>query len=304
MKPPQYPESAVIVQRYDDLFTYVRAFASGKLGLLIIIGAPGLQKSRIVRDTVGRSAAWIESNISAFRLYCELYWHCDERIVIDDVDDLYRDRNGIRLLKALCQTDPCKTVAWHTDAKTLVREQIPRSFRTRSRVCIIANDWRTLDVNVAALEDRGHVLIFQPSPLELHRRTAEWFWDQEIFDFIGARLRFIKSPSMRHYLIASEQKDIGVDWQETLLSRWLSGTEREVARLLYDLSYATEEARVREFIRRTDRDRSTYFYHKKKFPKLIAAPPIPLKQTGPTGNERRGDIPIWLNGRFRHPGNG
>ena len=41
---------------------------------------------------------------------------------------------------------------------------------------------------LASVEDRGHLLSFAPTPPEVHRRTAEWFWDQEVFDFIGAHL--------------------------------------------------------------------------------------------------------------------
>ena len=40
------------------------------------------------------------------------YW----TIVLDDIDGLYRDRNGVRLLKALCQSDPARSVGWHTAA--------------------------------------------------------------------------------------------------------------------------------------------------------------------------------------------
>ena len=39
---------------------------------------------------------------------------------------------------------------------------MPREFTTRSRVVIISNDWKTLNKNVAALQDRGHVFLFQP----------------------------------------------------------------------------------------------------------------------------------------------
>ena len=34
-------------------------------------------------------------------------------------------------------------------------------------------------------------MIFEPSAREVHVRTAEWFWDQEIFDFIGERLHLL-----------------------------------------------------------------------------------------------------------------
>ena len=37
---------------------------------------------------------------------------------------------------------------------------------------IIANAWKTPNAHVAALEDRGHLLYFDPTPPELHARTA------------------------------------------------------------------------------------------------------------------------------------
>jgi hypothetical protein len=42
-----------------------------------------------------------------------------------------------------------------------------------------------LNADVAALEDRGHVLVFEPTALEVHHQAAGWFWDQQIFDFVG-----------------------------------------------------------------------------------------------------------------------
>ena len=49
-------------------------------------------------------------------MYAKLYRHRDEFVVIDDVDALYADRSGVRLLKCLCQTEEEKAVAWHSDA--------------------------------------------------------------------------------------------------------------------------------------------------------------------------------------------
>ena len=118
-------------------------------------------------------------------MYEKLYRHRDNFVVIDDVDSLYADKSGIRLLKCLCQTEDEKTVAWHTDARSLERHGIPREFTTKSRVIIICNDWRTLNHNVAALQDRGHVLVFQPSAAEVHAQAGEWFKDEEIYAWFG-----------------------------------------------------------------------------------------------------------------------
>src|SRR5512135_2731790 len=55
-------------------------------------------------------------------MYVKLYHHRDEFVVIDDVDALYADRSGVRLLKCLCQTEEEKAVAWHSDARSLERQ--------------------------------------------------------------------------------------------------------------------------------------------------------------------------------------
>ena len=41
-----------------------------------------------------------------------------------------------------------------------------------SCVALIGNDWKTLNADVAALEDRGHVLVFEPTALEVHRQAV------------------------------------------------------------------------------------------------------------------------------------
>jgi hypothetical protein len=88
------------------------------------------------------------------------------------VDSLSADKAGIRLLKCLCQTEDEKSVAWHTDARSLEKHGVPRALVTKSRVIIIGNDWRTLNQNVAALQDRGRVLVFQPSAAEVHAQAG------------------------------------------------------------------------------------------------------------------------------------
>ena len=276
------PENSITVETYAELAEYVRAFAEGHLNLLIVIGRAGLQKTHMIRGALDReSVCWLEGNGTPFAIYCELWRHRNEPVVIDDIDAIYRDKAAVRLLKCLCQTDDHKTVAWHSDAKTLHRDSIPQTFRTRSRVAIIANQWRTLNANVQAIEDRGHVLFFEPVPLEVHERVADWFWDQEIFDFIGLHLHLMARPSMRHYVLAYEKKQAGLDWRTSLLQRFVSGTARVVANLLADPAYASEEDRVRAFTAVTGHTRSTYFRLKAELYAQVPPPEITLKRSSP-----------------------
>ena len=190
------------VTTYADLEKIVQAFARGDLNLLILLGSHGLGKSRIVRHALPGPVCWLDGNLSIFGFYCQLWRHRHQPVVLDDLDGLYASRDGVRLLKCLTQSEPVKRVSWHTDAPTLARDEIPQQFTTTSRVAIITNDWKRLNRDVAALQDRGHVVLFQPSAVEIHLRTAAWFWDQEIFDFLGERLHWLAEASMRHYVAA------------------------------------------------------------------------------------------------------
>jgi hypothetical protein len=285
-KSPARPQDAFLLHTYHELRQFTEAFAQGHFHLLILVGGPGLAKSHLLRDAVGHDSCWIEGNATPLGMYVQLWQHRDRPVIIDDVDSLYANPAGVRLLKCLCQTDPVKTVAWHSTAAALDRDAVPRQFTTTSRVAIICNAWKTLNDNVAAVQDRGHVLIFEPTPLEVHQHVAGWFWDQEIFDWFGRHLHLIRQPSMRYYVRAAELKQAGMDWEKALPCPHLSPTTLLVARLQADPHYPTEEARARAFVASGAGCRATYFNHARKLPTSRAAPSIPLAHGMPPQEER------------------
>jgi hypothetical protein len=252
------------ITSYQRLEAYLRAFAEGHFHLLILIGAGGLAKSRSVRAALDGQGCWIEGNATPFGMYAQLYRHRDEFVVIDDVDALYADRSGVRLLKCLCQTEAEKTVAWHSDARGLERQGIPREFTTRSRVAIIANDWKTLDQNVAALQDRGHVVCFAPSAAEVHAQAGTWFDDPEIYAWFAANLHRVRAPSLRHYVRARELKAAGMDWTEVLADGDDNPRARLAAELLASDAYGSTGARAQAFVEQGGGCRATFFNYRKR----------------------------------------
>jgi hypothetical protein len=265
------PPHALHLPTYAELEKYVAAFAQGHLNLLLIVGPPGVGKSRAVRQALTGPVGWIGGQASPLGIYMQTYLHRNQPLVLDDVDGLYADRDGVRLLKALAQTEPRKTLSWHTRTPILDRDDIPRQFTTTSRVALIGNDWRTLNADVAALEDRGHLLVFEPSPLEVHRQAAGWFWDQEIFDLVATHLQLFERHSLRTYLQAWELKQAGLDWRQAVLSRYLTGVALVVAKLRANPAFASETERVRAFVASGAGCRATYFNHVRK----LQAPPEP-----------------------------
>jgi hypothetical protein len=259
----------LVVRKYDELMKYVGAFAAGYLNLLILTGNPGLGKSRLLKAALGPGACVIEGNTTPFGMFLRLFEAIDMPVVIDDVDGLSQNRDAVRLLKCVCQSDPVKMVSWNSDARTLAKKQIPTQFRTTSKIAIIANEWRQLGLDVAALEDRGHLIHFDPDAAEVHRKAAEWFWDQQVFDFIGQRLAWIERPSFRHYVAAAELKQAGLNWKEDILARCLSGKLLVVAQLKASDACSNEADRVNVFIERGHGCRATYFNLARKLPPLV-----------------------------------
>ena len=297
------PGSVVAVATYSALEQYARAFADGHLNLLVLCGDPGLGKSQCFRRALSSKVCWIDGNASAFGIYLQAHEHRNQPIVLDDVDGLYRDRHGIRLLKSLCQTDKVKTVSWQT--ATATRLGIPRQFSTTSRVAIIANQWTSLNADVAALEDRGHCLYFAPSAAEVHRRAAEWFWDQEVFDFVAAHLAWTNQHSLRTYVLAWELKTAGLDWRQAVLSRCLTGTLLAVAKLKSDPSFASEEERARALVAAGLGCRATYFNYAKKLKPHEVQPAIKLNHASPPEEvQAHADYLDMLRRRFGPLGNG
>lgn len=287
------PQSAIRITTFQEQQKFIGAFARGQLNLLILIGSSGLQKSETAREMIGEKACWIEcGHVTALALYLQLWLHRDRPVVLDDVDKLYTCPDAVRLLKAICQTCEVKVMSWFACNPMLLRMGVPLQFETSSRVLIIANEWKSLNQNVAALEDRGHVVLFEPDALEVHVQVAEWFEDQEVFDFIAEWLHLIHKPSMRHYVRALELKNAGLDWKDLFLRQLLTGNALVVARLLSDPSFSSEEERVKAFKAATKRCRATYFNIKKRIKAPVPPPKIILRCRRP--DVQPGSRPLLL----------
>jgi hypothetical protein len=143
---------------------------------------------------------------------------------------------------------------------------VPATFSTTSRVILIANEWKSLNPNVRALEDRAIILHFDPPNPEVHRRVGEWFDDAEVYEFIAGILDAIPAVSMRHYCKGSQLRHAGLqDWRTSLLQMVIS--DPRVGCLLalqQDSSLATEKDRVDRFKAATGCSRATYFRMKSK----------------------------------------
>ena len=270
---------ALIVTEYREFQSLISAHADQHYGLLAIIGPPGVAKSETVTRTMqqvhgaGRWAS-IRGKHTPLDLYRRLYEHRLNPVVLDDLDGLFAKPDNTALLKSLCDTKAIKRLECGScHAAFSGPDALPKNFDSISRVCIIANDWGVLNKNVAALHDRGLVISFQPTAVEIHREIAAggWFDDEEVFDFIGAHLHLLARPSFRFYLTAREHKRAGMDWRSLVLRTIEGSTDSTtllVAKLLvdpeFDCSPTPEAAREAAFRAGGGGSRAPYHRHKRE----------------------------------------
>jgi hypothetical protein len=268
------PERAEVVQTYDDLRWYSKKFAAGHFSLMMLIGPPGIGKSEIMKRTVGDRVLWVEGQTTPFAVYCELFRQRRRRnlhIVLNDAQVLWESKanlggSGITLLKQLCETREEKTLSWRS--KAAEKAGVAESYSLTCNVALVTNDWLPRGIHSEALEDRGHLLYFDPAAGEVHAYVGTWFQDREAYDFVGDHLHLITAPSIRRfYLLAQERKTTGPrpdgdDWRAYILRQMgLRGPALLVARLLADPRYETVQQMEQAFIEQGGGSRSTFRDH-------------------------------------------
>lgn len=295
-EPPRI--STKTIGTYAELRAFLRGFKAGKINLMVLVGSHGVGKSRIAHEILNGNGCWIEGNSTALGIYSLLHKHKDKPIVIDDVDSIFSDAKAVRLLKALCQTEPRKRITWTARGTFLRTEGLPPEFETSSRVMIICNDWRTLNRNVAAVEDRGLMLRFEPSPREVHEQARAWFRDRdpEIYDWLGTQVgRMKRHHSLRLYLRAAELKACGIEWRDILDYGVKASRKAILAEILADPTFETMEDEIKAFISRGGGGRTSFFKYRRKIEEerqaAAIAAAMPKRKPGRPRKEAPEEIP-------------
>jgi hypothetical protein len=295
MRNPQFPPGAEIVRTYARYDQYVRAFFEDAYHLLMIVGRPGLAKSHAFESRLGTASHLIRGWAAPLQVYMDIYRHRDRLLVFDDAETLWKKSGGRVLLRSLSEHKPKKLMQWTSTTPELKRNSVPQSFRTASKVAIIANRFVFgKDEEFDAVLDRGHLIVFDPSALEVHLHVSTWFWDQEIYDYVGERLHLIEHNSARMYLKAWERKKAGGDWRKLIEQAYCMDTTRRVVMALEnDPALSTVADRVKKFMEQTGASRATYFNIKRELAgadgqlpfQRLEAPPRQLRAKPPEDEE-------------------
>jgi hypothetical protein len=268
------PHHAIIINNYAEFRDDVRAFADGQYNALIVVGRTGVGKTETVREIVGPHLVF-DGQPTAWQMYQDIYEERPSTIVLDDVSaKFFQDPTCQSFLKALTDTRPVKTLRWPT--ASAAKAGLDPSFKITTRVVLLTNEWRTINEHVRAIEGRAFVVIFEPTPEEIHFEVGRrgWFHDQAVYDFIWEHRRFITWPDMRAYRRIAEQKQAGRPWRKRALEM-LIGDKRmqEIAKLLDDPRYTSNNQRAAAFVQQGIGVRSTFFKLLAEFRKYPSVSP-------------------------------
>ena len=79
-------------------------------------------------------------------------------------------------------------------------------------MCIIANDWKTLDANAPRSKTEDTSCSLSLLPKKSTARSPSGSGTRLSSDWFGEHLHLITEPSMRNYVKAYELKESGIDW--------------------------------------------------------------------------------------------
>jgi hypothetical protein len=353
-----YPESAHTIRDYATLKDIAKKFAAGEIKLLILLGGPGKGKGQIVRramqaqaptsddvffqalsvsldnilarlspDSQPQHAApnlgpglYVKGGISPISFHIEAYRHRDAPICIDDADDFFADARLREQTKHLSETDQYKLMAHRTLAKELVAQGVPQEFWTTSPVCLIRNVWDSGDHTTDAIESRGTVIVFEPTWAEAYAYIGEWYWDQEIYDYLWEMLPLLREPDIRLMTKAYDLKVAnipGLPWRSVIDRHAADTAHILVAEYLRKdtRQFGSEEQRIEAWITAVKaRDpeaaasRATWHRYKNKVEDLEFAAPRPnrivLGRVSPPVEARPFDSPVVAGGPVGVDGGG
>jgi len=263
----------MIITKYSDLAFFINMFKNQNADLLIIESRGGLGKSRFI-ETIMSEEPYLRilSHITPMQMFILGYKYKNLPLVIDDCDGLLHSDETISLLKMFCETIETKEIAWLTTHNLLNQQGIPQRYETKSKVCILTNDFKELSKKVSALKDRGWLIQFKPSDEEVLNKIKEiipviekdmsYETKLEVFNLIKQYSKFCDF-SLRTFVkglfLFKECQNNSIDWKSILLNDLKINPKLVLINKILE-EYQEETLRITEWEKNGYSKRSYYDY--------------------------------------------
>jgi len=273
---------------YFETQHYVMMVAKGKTNGVIINGRAGTGKSTLVKtilNNLGVEYAYARSHSSAAAFYVWLYEHRKQVCVIDDVNQLIRDKRGLEYLKAALETEQKRIVGnmTQTPLKNRHGELVPLQFEFTGSIIFLLNKMPKNNPDLNAVVSRVQyvelVVPFEEMlrligdlankdlPQFRNLTKEEKFevvkfikdnYHEEVYEQLNLRT-FIKISQFRDYAKDSNDNELWIRLATAMLD--IGDTRLEIIKKLEADKELTAEQKVEKFIEMNDGkgSRTTYF---------------------------------------------
>jgi len=263
----------MIIKTYSELAFFVNMFKNKNCDLIVIESRGGLGKSKLIESVMSEeSYLRILSHITPMQMFILGFKYRNLPIVIDDCDGLLSNEETVSLLKMFCETAETKEIAWLTTHNLLNQLNIPQRYETKSKVCILTNDFKEITKKISALKDRGWHLEFKPNDDEILNKIKEimpltnnklsYEEKSEIFNLIKTYSKFCDF-SLRTFIkgiqLYEECRNKDINWKSILLNDLKINSKLVLLNNLLE-SCKEDKKRIEEWEKNGFSERSYYNY--------------------------------------------
>lgn len=153
--------------RFNNVETFVKQISNGNFRSLIVNGHPGIGKTHSVTKYLEQYAKGnyyvFQGRVTLLSLYATLHAFKNKGkvVVLDDVDSIFSDVQGLNILKAVMDTTSTRRVHWASTTGKLNTMGLPDNFIFNGGVILISNvgfggGTSRLVTHLTALKDRSY----------------------------------------------------------------------------------------------------------------------------------------------------
>jgi hypothetical protein len=238
---------------FEELHNFTLKWANGELkDNILVVGDGGLGKSYAVKEIP--DVLRFDGHMTPFRAFQLGYQQPHYNIIWDDMDDIFKNKQMVKLLKQFCELDNPKHINFGTTRQHEAEENYP--FYGYNMV--IMNDIRKVGKNLKALLTRFLIVKFVPSRVEVLRQLKEFATERDILDEMKTWMQYIRDFNFRVYVHLERLKKASMNWKGYFYKS-IHPRFAEIHSLLSN--YKTDKERIEHF----SGGKTQYYYWKKKF---------------------------------------
>jgi hypothetical protein len=243
----------VILTTFKELKAFTKKWADGKLeDNVVIVGEGGLGKSYSLRDV--ENVSRFDGHTTPFRAFQLAYENKERSIIWDDMDDIFKNKQMVKMLKQFCELEDSKRVYFNTTKESIYED----SFEFTGYNMIILNELKQSNKNLMALLTRFIIVIFVPSKEEVLQELKSFANDTEIVDEMFRWSKSLNTINFRDYEHLRRLKGANMDWKSYFLEH-VNPRLAEVHRLLN--KFNSDKERLKE----SSLGRTQFYYWKNKY---------------------------------------